>query len=89
MRGTLSAFSIENPHDGKTLENYTRFEWGVEVGEVTTFMLRLFVPHEFDMLNESVDNVAQVTNVFKKSAEKFSTEQFSRPKRHSADVGNE
>ena len=44
-------FSVENPHDGKTFENYTRFEWGVEVGVVTTFMLRLFVPHEFDMCN--------------------------------------
>ena len=44
-------FSVENPHDGKTFENYTRFEWGVEVGVVTTFMLRLFVPHEFDMFN--------------------------------------
>ena len=30
-------------------ENYTRFEWGVEVGVVDIFMLRLFVPHEFDM----------------------------------------
>ena len=46
----MSAFSVENPHDGKTFENYTRFEWGVEVGVVTTFMLRLFVPYEFDML---------------------------------------
>ena len=46
----MSAFSVENPQDGKTFENYTRFEWGVEVGVVTTFMLRLFVPHEFDML---------------------------------------
>ena len=64
-------FSIENPHDGKTFENYTRFEWGVEVGVVTTFMLRLFVPHEFDMLNESVDNVAQVTNVFKEICRKM------------------
>ena len=64
-------FSIENPHDGKTFENYTRFEWGVEVGVVTTFMLRLFVPHEFDMLNESVDNVAQVTNVFKEICRKI------------------
>ena len=36
-------------HDGKTFENYTRFEWDVEVGVVTTFILRLFVPHEFDM----------------------------------------
>ena len=45
----MSAFSVENLHDGKTFENYTRFEWGVEVGVVTTFMLRLFVPHEFDM----------------------------------------
>ena len=49
----MSAFSVENPHDGKTFENYTRFEWGVEVGVVTTFMLRLFVPHEFDMLPHS------------------------------------
>ena len=47
----MSAFSVENPHDGKTFENYTRFEWGVEVGVVTTFMLRLFVPHEFDMFS--------------------------------------
>ena len=45
----MSAFSVENPHDGKTFENYTRFEWGVEVGVATTFMLRPFVPHEFDM----------------------------------------
>ena len=45
----MSAFSLENPHDDKTFENYTRFEWGVEVDVVTTFMLRLFVPHEFDM----------------------------------------
>ena len=46
----MSAFSVENPHDGKTFENYTRFAWGVEVGMVTTFILRLFVPQEFDML---------------------------------------
>ena len=45
----IECFSVENPHDGKTFENFTRFEWGVEVGVVTTFMLRLFVPHEFDM----------------------------------------
>lgn len=45
----MSAFSVENPKDGKTFENDTRFEWGVEVGVVTTFMLRLFLPHEFDM----------------------------------------
>ena len=45
----MSAFSVENPHNGKTFENYSRFEWGVEVGVVTTFMLRLFVLHEFDM----------------------------------------
>ena len=45
----MSAFSVENPHDGKMFENYTRFEWGVEVGVVTIFMLRLFVPREFDM----------------------------------------
>ena len=49
FRSTLSAFSVENPHDGKTFENYTRFEWDVEEGGVTIFMLRLFVPHEFDM----------------------------------------
>ena len=53
----MSAFSVENPHDGKTFENYTRFEWGVEVGVVTTFMLRLFVPHEFDM--KRVQKIAQ------------------------------
>ena len=46
----MSAFSVENPHDGKTFENYTRFEWGVEVGVVSTFMFRLFVPHEFEMI---------------------------------------
>ena len=51
----MSAFSVENPHDGKTFENFTRFEWGVEVGVVTTFMLRLFVPHEFDMGTISTD----------------------------------
>ena len=51
FKGTLSAFSVENLHDGKIFENYTRFEWGVEVGVVTIFMLRLFVPHEFDMCN--------------------------------------
>ena len=45
----MSPFFVENPHDGKTFENYTRFEWGVEVGVVTTFMLRLFLPHEFGM----------------------------------------
>ena len=45
----MSAFSVENPHDGKMFENYTRFEWGVEVGVVTIFVVRLFVPHEFDM----------------------------------------
>ena len=50
----MSAFSVENPHDGKTFENYTRFEWGVEVGVVTIFMLRLFVPHEFDMVEMPV-----------------------------------
>ena len=52
----MNAFSAENPHDGKTFENYTRFEWGVEVGVVTTFMLRLFVPHEFDMKHEEVND---------------------------------
>ena len=45
-------FSVENPHDGKIFENYTRFEWGVEVSVVTIFMLRLFVPHEFDMVTK-------------------------------------
>ena len=52
----MSAFSVENPHDGKTFENYSRFEWGVEVGVVTTFMLRLFVPHEFDMFQSEVED---------------------------------
>ena len=42
----MSAFSVENPHDGKMFESYTPFEWGVEVGVVTKFMLRLFVPRE-------------------------------------------
>ena len=46
----MSAFSVENPHDGKMFENYTRFEWDVEVGVVTIFVLRLFVPREFDMV---------------------------------------
>ena len=46
----MSAFSVENPHDGKMFENYTRFEWGVEVGVVTIFVVRLFVPHELDMM---------------------------------------
>ena len=45
----MSAFSVENPHDGKMFENYTRFEWGVKVGVVTIFILRLFVAREFDM----------------------------------------
>ena len=45
----MIAFSVENLHDGKTFENHIRFEWGVEVGVVTLFMLGLFVPHEFDM----------------------------------------
>ena len=52
----MSAFSVENPHDGKTFENYTRFEWGVEVGVVTIFMLRLFVPHEFYMIWKSLQS---------------------------------
>ena len=50
----MSAFSVENLHNGKTFENYTRFEWSVEVGVVTTFILRLFLPHEFDMVKISV-----------------------------------
>ena len=45
----MSAFSVENPQDGKAFKNYTRFEWSVEVGVITTLVLRLFVPHEFDM----------------------------------------
>ena len=57
----MSAFSVENSHDGKTFENYTRFEWGVEVGVVTTFMLRLFVPHEFDMKNKKKIIINQST----------------------------
>ena len=52
----MNAFSVANSHDGKTFENYTRFEWGVEVGVVTIFILRLFVPHEFDMVYISFDN---------------------------------
>ena len=50
----MSVFSVENPLNGKTFENYTRFEWGVEVGVVTTFILRLFVPREFDMSQAAV-----------------------------------
>lgn len=45
----MCAFSVENPHDGKTFKNYTQFEWSVEVGVVTIIMLRLSVPYEFDM----------------------------------------
>ena len=52
----MGAFSVENPHDGKMFENYNRFEWGVEVGVVTIFMLRLFVPREFDMLKDNLGN---------------------------------
>ena len=59
----MSAFSVENLHDGKTFENYTRFEWGVEVGVVTTFMLRLFVPHEFDMRQTFALNVISACSV--------------------------
>ena len=55
----MSAFSVENPHDGKTFENYSRFEWGVEVGVVTSFMLRLFVLHEFDMPRQKWTEVGQ------------------------------
>ena len=47
---------MENPHDGKMFENYTRFEWSVEVGVVTIFMLRLFVPREFDMVYQVFDD---------------------------------
>ena len=64
----MSAFSVENPHDGKTFENYTRFEWGVEVGVVTTFMLRLFVPHEFDM---EFGSFAEQVHFFFKSVHPF------------------
>ena len=64
----MSAFSVENPHDGKTFENYTRFEWGVEVGVVTTFMLRLFVPHEFDMLKEIDFSSETHRTVFRETA---------------------
>ena len=59
----MSAFSVENPHDGKMFENYTRFEWGVEVGVVTIFILRLFVPHEFDMLHWT-KFPGNITNLF-------------------------
>ena len=59
----MSAFSVENSHDGKIFENYTRFEWGVELGVVAIFMLRLFVPHEFDMEKqyESVKSVKLIS----------------------------
>ena len=61
----MSAFSVENLHDGKMFENYTRFEWGVEVGVVTIFMLRLFVPREFDMVNRKYELSKKVgVNVF-------------------------
>ena len=50
----MSDFSLKNLHDGKTFVNYTRFEWVVEVGVVTIFMLRLFVPHEFDMFSPHI-----------------------------------
>ena len=55
----MSAFSVENPHDGKMFENYTRFEWGVKVGVVTIFLLRLFVAREFDMYQLEVVNMIQ------------------------------
>ena len=60
----MSAFSVENSHDGKIFENYTRFEWGVELGVVAIFMLRLFVPHEFDMskLNGTWVNTHELNN---------------------------
>ena len=29
------------------------FEWGVEIGVVTIVMLKLFVPHEFNMFPHS------------------------------------
>ena len=63
----MSAFFVENPHDGKTFENFTRFEWGVEVGVVTTFMLRLFVPHEFDMCPPPVLNGRRKTGPLRKN----------------------
>ena len=59
----MSAFSVENPHDGKMFENYTRFEWGVEVGVVTIFMLRLFVPREFDMWT-SIDSLTVLDSLY-------------------------
>ena len=69
----MSAFSVENPHDGKMFENYTRFEWGVEVGVVTIFMLRLFLPREFDMLHYCEIFLARflISFVFKKAAVAF------------------
>ena len=60
----MSAFSVENPHDGKTFENYTRFEWGVEVGVVTTFMLTLFVPHEFDMKRKKIRDLSDYQHYY-------------------------
>ena len=61
----MSAFSVENSHDGKIFENYTRFEWGVELGVVAIFMLRLFVPHEFDMIMDRIIDHYRLTDAAK------------------------
>ncbi|PFX24738.1 Tetratricopeptide repeat protein 28 [Stylophora pistillata] len=42
--------SYESRQDDITPKNLTRFEWADEVGVVTKFSKRLFVPREFDML---------------------------------------
>lgn len=47
--GTLLTFYTESRQDDITSKNRTRFEWADEVGVVTKFSKRLFVPREFDM----------------------------------------
>ena len=68
----MSAFSVENPHDGKIFENYTRFQWGVGVGVVTIFMLGLLVPHEFDMELKLVLNSWKQFHLSHSSFQKYS-----------------
>lgn len=48
--GTLLTFYTESRQDDITSKNRTRFEWADEVGVVTKFSKRLFVPREFDMI---------------------------------------
>lgn len=47
--GTLLTFYTESRQDDITSKNRTRFEWADEVGVVTKFSKRLFLPREFDM----------------------------------------